>query len=190
MISQENEKEILLQVAKGSEGAFRELLKEYADLLLTYLVKLIKDRELAEEIVQDIFVQVWETRDSLHNIRNFRGYLFIISRNHALKIIDKMLTEKKRFDKWVKADLFSEDETVTEDRLHLVEQAIKQLPPQQYKVWVMSRREGKQYAEIAAELKLSRETVKSYLKLATASITEYITKRVDLLLLIVISRLS
>lgn len=178
------DEEILHGVSQGNQQALEVLLAEYAGFLHSFLEHLTKDRELAEELVQDIFLKVWEARDTLMQIRDFKSYLFIISRNHALKVVDKMLTERKRHAEWKKQHFDTHDELISEDRLSLVDEAISKLPPQQLKVWTMSRREGKQYSEIAAELKLSKETVKYYLKLATASITEHISRHIEMVLIL------
>jgi RNA polymerase sigma factor (sigma-70 family) len=177
--------DILQSVSRGDEKAFRLLLDRYAGFLRSFMFHLTKNKELSEELVQDIFLQVWETRESLERINDFKAYLYVISRNRAFKVVDKMLTERRRHDQWKKQDFSQPDPKVKEIHLSLIDEAITHLPPQQLKVWTMSRRDGKQYAEIATELNLSRETVKYYLKLATASITEYVTKRIDLLLFLI-----
>lgn len=186
-----NEKELLLSVANGDEPAFRKLVKEHADFLLTYLTKLTKEREVAEEIVQDVFLKIWQVRDYLVHVENFRSYLFILSRNQALKAIDKALTLKKRKAEWLQHDFSEEDARDRERMMDLVDQAVAQLPSQQRKVWEMSRREGKTYAQVAADLGLSKETVKAYLKLANASIITYLRQHPELLLLaLTVFRLS
>jgi RNA polymerase sigma-70 factor (ECF subfamily) len=176
---------LLEQVSAGNERAFRKLVQQYADILHNYIHQLTKSHEMAEEVVQDIFLQIWTCRELLGNVRNFRNYLFVISRNHALNALKKALREKKRLREWETGNgpLLHAEQTDMEPQLSLIEEAIRQLPPQQQKVWVMSRREGMKYNEIAEKMGLSRETVKKYLQHATVSITQHVTSRMDLLLL-------
>lgn len=183
---------LLLDVSNGSEKAFRELVHLYADLLHTYIYQLTKSHETAEEVVQDIFLQIWLCRETLSGIRNFRNYLFVISRNNALNVLKKSLRERHRQAEWqlTVPSLQEEggiDKKEQEGRLSLVEEAILHLPPQQQQAWILSRRQGKKYDEIAREMNLSRETVKKYIQYATQSITRYVTQRVDLTLLVALA---
>ncbi|SEK39671.1 RNA polymerase sigma-70 factor, ECF subfamily [Chitinophaga rupis] len=178
-------KNLLPLVAAGSEKAFRQLFHLYADLLHTYIQSITKSSELAEEVVQDIFLQIWISRETLHNIRNFRSYLFVISRNHALNIIKQLIRENRRIKQWEESKALHADSDPEhlEYRLSLIEEAVRRLPPQQQKVWVMSRKQGMKYSEIAVATSLSRETVKKYLQYATSSIMQYVASRIDLLVI-------
>ncbi len=175
---------LLQEVARGNEKAFRKLFHEYADYLHTYIWQLTRSKEMAEEVVQDIFLQIWMSRETLSNIRNFRTYLFVISRNHTLNALKKLAREKKRRDAWELAQQPDNQPEDMEAGLSIVEEAIKALPSQQQKVWLLSRKQGKKYHEIAREMELSRETVKKYIGYATRSIMEYVSRRLDVLLLI------
>lgn len=174
---------LLQKVSKGSESAFRELFHQYADHLHTYIWQLTKSKELAEEVVQDIFLQIWMTRETLSNIRNFRTYLFVIARNHALNALKKMVRERKRQDEWGQTQ---HPEWETEDKepvFSVVEEAILQLPAQQQKAWLLCRKQGKKYQEVALEMNISRETVKKYIQYATRSILQYVMQHLDILLI-------
>lgn len=180
--------ELLPLVATGSEKAFRQLFHLYADLLHTYIYNITKSSELAEEVVQDIFLQIWTSRETLGNIRNFRNYLFVISRNHALNTIKRMVRESRRKKQWEEnKELHVENNPeYQEHRLSLIEEAVCLLPPQQQKVWIMSRRQGMKYSEVAALTGLSRETVKKYLQYATSSIMQYVTSHIDIMVILIL----
>jgi RNA polymerase sigma-70 factor (ECF subfamily) len=171
---------LLLRVADGDEKAFTQLLEAYSGLLYGFALRHGIARETAEELVQDIFTQVWQTRESLAEIRNFRTYLYVISRNRILNEVKKMIRERKRYQEWATSVITGGPETdgrEKEEQLSLVDAAIHQLPPQQKKVWTLNRREGLTYPQIAAEMGISRETVKTYLQHANATITRYIVSR-------------
>ncbi|MRG43902.1 RNA polymerase sigma-70 factor [Chitinophaga sp. SYP-B3965] len=177
---------LLQQVSEGSESAFRKLFHQYADHLHTYIWQLTKSKELSEEVVQDIFLQIWMARETLSGIRNFRTYLFVITRNHALNALKKITRERKRQDEWEQTLHMEWEAEDIEAGLSIVEEAIEQLPAQQQKAWLLSRKQGKKYQEIAEEMNLSRETVKKYIQYATQSITQYVIRHPDLLLLILL----
>lgn len=173
----EDEKKLLLRIAEGNEEAFRQLVHHYTPLLSPFILQLTKSREKAQEIVQDIFLQVWTGRDALAGIRHFRAYLFLVSRNHALNCIRQFVREEKRRLKWLSEQPLQAEEEQQEDYspfIGLVEEAVLQLPEQQQKVWILVRRHGKKYQEVAEEMGISRETVKKYLQYAARNIIRYV----------------
>jgi RNA polymerase sigma-70 factor (family 1) len=172
---------LLQRIAGGDEKAFTQLLVDNAGLLYSFVLRHTSVKEIAEEIVQDIFTQIWQTRESLAEIRNFRTYLYVISRNRMLNEIKKMVRERKQYQQWVNTIATTGEENTGEiEQQHsLVDMAINSLPPQQLKVWTLNRRQGLTYQQIATEMNISRETVKTYLQHANASITKYISARLE-----------
>jgi len=180
-ITNYSERQMLLQISEGDEKAFATLVKMYSGLLFTYLVKLTKDQDIASDVVQEIFTQLWLTRESLKGVESFRSWLFVISRHHALRMLKNIDREHKKREEWYQFTQTDPGETVAQDDASLkeaydsmVKNAIDRLPPQQKKAWILARIEGKKYAEIAQEMQISRETVKKYLQIASLSIVDYI----------------
>jgi len=181
------ERELMLRVAAGDENAFSKLFVQYNQLLGSYILRISGSVELAEEVVQDVFLKVWMTRETLAEIKSFKAYLFVIAKNHALNCLRKIIKEKTRKVEW-------DDNTINNlqivyddvrDRYYsLLDEAIGNLPPQQQKVYLMSRHERYKYAEIAKKLGISQETVKKYLQIAVASITNYIQAHTDQVILL------
>jgi RNA polymerase sigma-70 factor (family 1) len=171
-----SERELLLQVASGDEHAFSELFNAHHQHLGMHIYRITDSVELAEEVVQDIFLKIWMNRETLNAVQNFKAYLFVISKNHALNCLRKQA--KERIHK-----LSIEDNVVTmqlannndiDEHYTLLDEAIDHLPPQQQKVYLLSRHSRLKYDEIASQLGLSRETVKKYLQGATHSITNFV----------------
>ena len=184
-----NQEELLKNVAEGDELAFARLMKQYANLLATFVYRLTKNRELTEEIVQDTFLKIWQTRESLAEVQNFTTFLYVISRNRALNALRTMIREKKRMMTWEQQQPVSDhvsSEYSPDEKFSLLEKAIDQLPPQQKEAWLLSRREGLKYTEIATLMDLSRETVKKYIRYASLSITRYFEDHIHLVLSAVI----
>lgn len=175
---------LLAKVAGGDEAAFHELVNRYAHILYTFIYRIIEDRQKTEELVQDSFIKIWQTREHLASVHNFRAYLFVVSKNFAIKAAQKALKERQDFAEWVRS--INSEQVDNEWKFALIDEAISKLPPQQHKVWTMSRRQGMKYNEIASELGLSRESVKKYLALANASIMKYVKDRLELAVIIAI----
>lgn len=128
-----------------------------------------------EEIVQDVFLKIWMTKESLGDIRSFKNFSFTLSRNQALNFIDKEIRRKKREDQFLQNG--GEDNPTQDDKrpYHLIDEAINRLPNQQQTAWLLSRHEGLTYEEIAEQMNLSPKTVKRYIRIATDSMKEYIS---------------
>lgn len=167
----------LQSVASGDETAFRALVHQYAGTVHGYVLRLTHETYLAEEVVQDVFVQLWQTRELLATVDNFDAYLYVISRNYALNAIKKMLREKARHVKWENEVIVPNDDNPIEMYQRLLDEAIAGLPPQQQRAWILGKQMRMTYAEIAHEMNISKETVKKYLKLATANIADHLRKR-------------
>tara|TARA_R110002124_G_scaffold280554_1_gene453922 strand:- start:1177 stop:1761 length:585 start_codon:yes stop_codon:yes gene_type:complete len=173
-----DEGELLSQIAAHNEAAFGKLFHRYHHQLGTFIFNLTKSHELSEEVVQDVFLKIWINRKDLKEINNFKAYLFTVSKNHALNCLKKVARENT-LTSIVETDLIPErtDEWPENELYNLLDEAIDHLPPQQKKVYLLSRHERMKYNDIALQLNLSRETVKKYLQLASESITSYIKSR-------------
>lgn len=186
-----SEEDLLIKVSEGDEDAFRQLFLQYHQQLGSHIFRITDSIDIAEEIVQDVFLKIWVTREALARVRNFKAYLFVVSKNHTLNCLRKLSRERIHKKNWEESSLklLSSENDIHDKYYSLLDKAIDQLPPQQQKVYLLSRHERLRYAEIANRLNLSCETVKKYLKIATASITEYVktnSKAAVVLLLILI----
>nr|WP_067057188.1 sigma-70 family RNA polymerase sigma factor [Mucilaginibacter sp. L294] len=182
------EKELLLKVANGDEHAFSELFNTHHQLLGTHIYRITDSVELAEEVVQDVFLKIWMSRETLTTVQNFRAYLFVISKNHALNCLRKVAKERihqKTLEENI-LPLIAEENPGLADYYSLLDEAIDHLPPQQQKVYLLSRHNRLKYDEIASQMGLSRETVKKYLQGATHSITTFVQSNMDVSAMIIL----
>ncbi len=177
----DSEKELLMEVAAGSEKAFRELFNQYHQHLGRYIFTITRSRVMAEEIVQDVFMKIWVNHQRLSEVQSFKAYLFVLSRNYTLNYLRKVARDQLLKDRWQQdvVQALKAEDGLPSSYYRLLDQAIDQLPTQQRTVYLLSRHQRLKYSEIAERLNLSRETVKSYLKIATSSITSYITSNLE-----------
>jgi RNA polymerase sigma-70 factor (family 1) len=176
------ENDLLLRVADGDEQAFSELFNTHHQLLGTHIYRITGSAELAEEVVQDVFLKIWLSRESLAAVQHFRAYLFVISKNHALNCLRKLAKERLR-QKTIEENamaLMPEENSGLDTYYSLLDEAIDHLPPQQQKVYLLSRHKRLKYDEIASQMGLSRETVKKYLQASTHSITNFVQSNMDI----------
>lgn len=134
-------------------------------------------------------MKIWVNRASLSDIESFKAYLFVVARNHAFNCLKQIARERNRKKEWINNVLYdasySFDDTHKIDAGALVDEAVDLLPPQQKKVYLLSRRDGLKQEEIAKELGISLETVKKHMVLALRFIKNYLQTHIGVLLLFI-----
>lgn len=175
-----NESELLGRLASGNEAAFTEIFHRYHQLLATYVYRLTRSQELTEEVVQDVFLKIWLNREAIFKIQEFKAYLFAAARNHAFNALKKASLDSVYLEdnEWsYHANRLVETGENETDYGKLIDEAIDLLPPQQQRVYLLSKHERRKYNQIAQELNLSTETVKKYIQLSSESIRTYVQKK-------------
>lgn len=167
---------LLLQIAQGDESAFKQLVDTYSDRLGHFIAAITKDHQVAQEIVQDVFLKIWVNREMLVSVKNFQRWLFVVSKNQALNALRKAITLQILPEEQLADSDINEALLENERRFCLLDDAIANLPDQQRKVYLLSRREGKTYKQIGSLLDLSPQTVKKYIQLAVAHIIKHVEK--------------
>ena len=175
-----NEKDLFLRIAEGNEAAFRELYQLYGRLMLPFLTKLTGSQDIADEIIQEVFLRVWLYRDKLPGIEFPRAWIFQIGSNQAHSWLKKNMraAEVARLHRDVQATADNPVEaTLTVNAIKaLVQQAIEELSPQRRRIYLLQREHGMKPGEIASQLGLSVSTVKNTLLVAAKDIREKVEK--------------
>jgi RNA polymerase sigma-70 factor (family 1) len=174
------ENELVQLTSKGDKAAFTKLFERHHLRLGTFIYKITKSKEIAEEVVLDIFLKIWMTRETLAEIRNFDAYLFVLAKNGALMALRKASREHAKIDEWKKdsvTDIGGAENDNKEFYLTLIDEAINHLSPQRKKIYLLSRHKGLTYAEIGKELHLSKLTVRAHIQQAIAAISNYVLSR-------------
>ncbi len=181
--TEHNEKKLLHLVAKSDETAFRELFDLYRDRIYSLGMYLTRSEIVSEEIVQDVFIKVWEKREQLLSIEYFNAWLRTVARNICSNYLRSMAIEKlalKTYTAAIPSSNESPENTIIEkEQEQLLNTAILNLPPQQKKVYLLSRQGGKKQEEIAREMNISIYTVKEYMKLAQRSVRQHLENYID-----------
>ncbi|WKL50129.1 RNA polymerase sigma-70 factor [Flavobacterium pectinovorum] len=184
-----NESKLLLELSQGSELAFTELYNRYKNNVYATALKITKSKVLAEEVVQDVFLKIWQNQENVAEITHFENYLFIISRNYIFDMIKKIARETNLAVDTNYKNTASEDTdmAIKDDQYNIIlNQIIEQLPPQQQKIYKMARWEGLSHQKIGETLGISTETVKKHmaqaLKFVRFKISPYMNLFMSLLL--------
>lgn len=176
--------QLLIEISKGNEASFKELFYAYKGKLFTYALKLTESRQVAEDIVHDVFLKLWLNRSNLPAVVNLNAYLFRAAHNQALNAFRRkakeilVLAELEK-DLHIPIDTTDNEIALSEVKaaIHL---AMNRLTPQQRQVFKMSREEGLKQEEIAQHLSISLLTVKKHLTNALNCLRSEMAKYYDL----------
>lgn len=162
----QTDSELVEKLRKGDVEAFDLVYKKYAGKLYAFSLKYLKSTEESEELVQSVFLKVWENQSNLKKETSFKSYLFTIAYNEVCNIFRRRINRQKFINEtlagnWESSDA-SEKQIDYQFVLEQVEQIIARLPEKQRIVFLKSRNEGKTSKEIATELELSPGTVDNY----------------------------
>ncbi|MEJ5055303.1 RNA polymerase sigma factor [Sphingobacterium sp. MYb382] len=147
----------------GRESAMSFFIKEFSQPLLFFAWKIVKDKSVAEELVSDAFVKLWERRSNFSSSDSIKSFLFLVTRNAGLDVL-KQKRNRFQHDDSLLLDLESEDPDMLTKIIYieLIEQIaaeVEKLPNKQRQVVQLSIMEGKDNEEICSELGTSLSTV-------------------------------
>ncbi|HEX9509263.1 MAG TPA: RNA polymerase sigma-70 factor [Puia sp.] len=166
----------LQQIAAGDQAAFRQVYLSFYKRLYQFALAIVKTREPAEEIVEDVFIRIWQQREGLPSIRNLRVYLYTATKNTALNYLSKKarasITEP--FDhiqiELNASSITPEQILITAEMYQKIQKAVEALPPRCKMIFKLVREDGLRYKEIAAILNLSVNTIDVQMAIAVKRI--------------------
>lgn len=169
------------KIREGDQKAFQSIVYEYSDRLLTFSVGFVRKYEIAEEIVSDAFVSLWNQRDKISNIRDLRSYLYILVRNGSISHLRKMNGRKEISiddiqEYYTLPVTGPETEDFTEEILNQINKAIEQLPPKCKMVFTLAKIQGMKYKEISDILDISVKTINNHIANALVHISQSLSE--------------
>lgn len=162
-----SDKQLFKEVSEGNEQAFQQLYNRYYQRIYSFAVKVVKSTHVAEEVVQEVFIRLWEQRELLSEVKSPDNYLFIVIRNHVFNHLRTAANELNRREQlWEAFQQRVADEATTleaQEAEQFLDLLLAKLSPQQRIIFRMSREEGFSHQQIADELHLSKNTVKKHI---------------------------
>ncbi len=186
-----SEQQLLLLIAQGDEAAFSILYNNYRNKIYSIAYELTESTEIAEEIVQDTFLKIWLRRETFGEVLHFKAYLFTITRNYVFSAM-KLIARRQSIEKMAVQDMpifysDTENQLVQKQYEEILKRAVDSLPAKQKQVYKLMKEKGYKRNEVADELQLSSETVKTHLAQAMRSIRAYCLAHIDTLLLLLLT---
>ncbi|MDN5204353.1 RNA polymerase sigma-70 factor [Fulvivirgaceae bacterium BMA10] len=175
--------QLLTKVREGNEKAFETLFDIYKDKVYAFSYKILKSKDLADDVAIEVFTKIWKNRASIQPGLAFQAYLFRITKNHIINFLNKASLDAKVQEQLITSvnhhRSSTEEEIIYKDYLTLAEQAISQMPKQRRQVFRLKNEQGMSYEQIALHLGVSKNTVKSHLTAATAHLRNVFTMYPD-----------
>jgi len=172
-----SDEELTALLRDGDERALRAIYDRYLRQLHYYIVRLAKSKELAEDVVQDVFVKVWEKRAELDQGKSLRSFLFTVAKRNLLNLIKRAQHERYILEQLTYHQPEEDVPFSYEQGRAIFTAAVEQLPAQCREVFVRCNMQGLSYRQTAEELGISEGTVNSQMVKAIRSIKQYISLR-------------
>lgn len=189
MIANDEIRGWLQSLTEGSFSAFERLYNLYSGQLYNFMLRISSGNQyMAEEVVQQTFIRVWEVRDRINPTENFISYLCTIARNMSMNMYQHQTVEYIYTEYLLKSNSGNDRQTEESTDLRFlndyVDTLAEKLPPSRKKIFLLSKRQGYTNKEIAEMLGVTESTVATQLSLAVKFMREQFIKHYDKLILI------
>lgn len=177
----EEEQALLIRLKSGDQDALSKLYDVYSDQLNYDLLRAAKSPFLAEDVVHDTFLKIWQTRDQLDPIKPFRPYLFVIAKRTLFSIFRRanheteILSEIRKY--YLEEDHSTQQLLDYNESITLLNEAVCMLTAQVQKTFICCRMRGMSYKHTAVELGITESTVNKHMTKALKLVREHLTKR-------------
>jgi RNA polymerase sigma-70 factor (family 1) len=180
LLSTLSDEEILPELIAGRAEAFTVLYERYNRNIYQFVYKFVRSAELAEDLTQEIFIKLWNSRQQLNHVESFKAFLFVSARNYTLDSLKAALRSEKAMGEVVKN--FVVQRKATDERLLNADYAVfvqwelAKLPERTREIFRLCRKEGHTYEEVAVELGISKSAVKNHMVFAMKALKTSVEK--------------
>lgn len=186
-----DDEKLLLALFKNGDGkAFEQLYELYSPRIYRNLLRLVKSEDLAEELLQDIFVRLWEKRAMIDISISFRSYLFRVMENRVHDFFRKVKADRNLHDHIIRvaSEQYNhiEEAVFSQEARDVLSRALDMLPPRRREIFRLCKLEGKSYEEVSRQLRISPSTISDHLVKATKTIREFFEKNREVALSLII----
>ena len=161
-----------------AETQFREFYQKYHQKVFAFLFHYLQNRELCKDLLQEIFIKIWQKKYHEKKDWDPKGFLFKMSRNKVIDQVRKQTSEDRLKNGYQRARAklsnTTEHKVIFDEYQELAAEAISALPPKRRQVFLLSREQGLSYKEIAERLGISKNTVEIHMVKAMKSLHQHL----------------
>lgn len=168
--------DLLMRISVGDRHAFRALYQRYTPVLHPFIKSLCNDDALCEDIVQEVFIRIWDNRVKAVNIKQVKSYLFKAAKNRFLNELRKQKCERRVINNHLYNGIDTEtpeQQLTFKEGMRLGDEALSRLSPKRRTIVEMSTREELSLDEISARVGSSKNVVKKLLYQGLAMMKKY-----------------
>lgn len=159
--------DVTLRIRAGDRAAFNSLVRSHYPGLCSFVFRLVESRTVAEDVVQDVLLAVWQSRERLDPNRNLKSYLYTAARNRARNYLKR----RKLQDQWrervsavpQRGRRYTDEDVEYTELVEAAEAAVDELPRRRREVFILSRQHGLSHAEIGDILGISLKAVEAHI---------------------------
>jgi RNA polymerase sigma-70 factor, ECF subfamily len=182
-IPKQEERELLLRLIEGDGIAFEKIYYLYVERVYYFALRYLRSAADAEEMVQEVFTKIWESRKNINVDLSFSGYLLTTTKNTIFNDHRKNVNHQAYCNYIItylqKSMQSVEDELIYNDLMDLLNKTISELPPKRKEIFKMSRYQGMPYKEISKKLSISEKTIETHIRLALRDIKGVLEPIID-----------
>jgi RNA polymerase sigma-70 factor (ECF subfamily) len=181
-----DEYELLSALTESDEAAFKGIYDKYSHRIFTAILPMVKCEATAKDLVQEIFIKLWNKRQMINPKKPFFLYLLRIAENTVFDFFRKAARDKALKNHLLANSLILyshiEETLCNKENISLIQTAIDQLPPQRRKIFELCKVEGLSYEEVSSMLGISVSTISDHIVKANNCIRNYLSKQPELYL--------
>jgi len=189
-IDEHIDKDLIARFKSGDMAAFQKIYDAFCKPLYRFALSYMKDSFDVEEIVQDVFLKLWEKRDEVDELKSFKSYLYRITVNKIFNELKHRVVKRKYDQHLLNIDLVThetpESSIQFQELNKKLESLLSKLPEQQRTIFIMSRWQGLSNAEIAQNLNLSARTVENQIYRAAKFIKLHLNNDYPIIILLIV----
>uniref|UniRef100_UPI00352A779A RNA polymerase sigma factor n=1 Tax=Aerococcus urinaeequi TaxID=51665 RepID=UPI00352A779A len=194
MIADKENLNLLLQrLQQGSEEAFTILYDKFSKPLYRNILRLVKDEEIAEELLQDLFMKIWERKEKISLEGSFKSFLYKVAENIVYSYFRTVAKDARLIDKlisdYVDYDSNAEELIIAKETNAMLQKAIEYLPTQRQQVYILCKLQGKSHEEVSNLLGISTSTINNQIVKANKTVKEYFNLNREFVIFVVASEL-
>ncbi len=185
------ENKLMISLSQGDEHSFFALYEHYSHALFSNVFRMVKDRQVSEEIVQDVFLKVWQKRSTIDPNRNFKSWIFTIAKNDVIswyrKLAKEITLQENLYQHFEHLYVMEKEGDIQEKQAELLERALNTLSERRKEIFILCKIEQKSYEEVAQKLNISVSTVSNSMVKSNQHIRQFVQDHYDEILVILVT---
>lgn len=188
------QEELLSQLREGAEPAFNALYNAYSRPIWLRILRLVKDKDIADELLQEVFINIWKNRQQIDPEKSFKAFIYTVAQNLVYNYFRKNASDSNLLQNLLLQSpqhYMNVEQLMEEKELRkLLDDAINQLSPQRKRAFILCKVEGRSYEEASKIMGVSVATINSHITQSLQFLKEYAVKHLKLIILILFTGLD